>query len=128
MGFSDIFSVKSVDNIVDAVIDTGDALIYTDEEKAKAEQLKVDTKLKMLPLYEPFKITQRVLAFMFTANFILAFWVGIALFFWFPTYLDGFINLVASFQLGWIMLAIVSFYFSGGFVESFNRYKENKGK
>ena len=55
MGFSDIFSVKSVDNIVDAVIDTGDALIYTDEEKAKAEQLKVDTKLKMLPLYEPFQ-------------------------------------------------------------------------
>ena len=32
MGFSDIFSVKSVDNIVDAVIDTGDALVYTDKK------------------------------------------------------------------------------------------------
>ena len=46
MSFMDIFSVKSIDNIVDAVINTGDALVYTDEEKAKAEQLKVDTKQK----------------------------------------------------------------------------------
>ena len=123
MGFSDIFSVRSIDNVVDAVIDTGDALVYTDEEKAKAFQLRTETKLKMLPLYAPFKLTQRWLAFIFTANFILAFWVGVALFAFAPTYLDGFLNLVQSYQLGWIMLAIVSFYYSGGMIESFKGVK-----
>ena len=83
--FSDIFSVKSVDNIVDAVIDTGDALVYTAEEKANAEQLKVDTKLKMLPLYEPFKLAQRYISFVFTINFVVAFWVAVILFTFFPT-------------------------------------------
>ena len=117
--FSDIFSVKSVDNIVDAVIDTGDALVYTAEEKANAEQLKVDTKLKMLPLFEPFKLAQRYISFVFTVNFIVAFWVSVILFTFFPTFFDGFLTIIATFQLGWIMLAIISFYFGGGFIESF---------
>lgn len=117
--FSDIFSVKSVDNIVDAVIDTGDALVYTAEEKAIAEQLKVDTKLKMLPLFEPFKLAQRYISFVFTVNFIVAFWVSVILFTFFPTFFDGFLTIIATFQLGWIMLAIISFYFGGGFIEAF---------
>lgn len=118
----DIFSINSVDNIVNAVIDTGDAVIYTAEEKAKAEQLKVDTKLKMLPLYEPFKIAQRYIAFAFTANFILSFWVGVV-FLYFDFKVDDYIKLIATFQLGWIMIAIVSFYFGGGFVAGFQKMK-----
>jgi hypothetical protein len=35
MGFLDIFSPSSKDNIVDAIINTGDALVYTDEEKVR---------------------------------------------------------------------------------------------
>ena len=124
MGFSDIFSVKSVDNIVDAVIDTGDALIYTDEEKAKAEQLKVDTKLKMLPLYEPFKLAQRYIAFAFTGTFILAFWVGILIYMLLPEYLDGYLKLINVFEMGWIMLAIISFYFGGGLINSYKGGKK----
>ena len=124
MSFLDIFSPSSKDNIVDAIINTGDVLVYTDEEKARALQLVVDTKMKMLPLYEPFKLAQRYLAFAFTANFLLSFWVGIILFMGFPTYLDGYLEMISSFQLGWIMLAIVSFYFSGGFIESFKNIKK----
>jgi len=122
MSFMDIFSIKSVDNIVNAVINTGDAVAYTAEEKAKAEQLKVDTKLKMLPLYEPFKIAQRYIAFAFTANFILSFWVGVV-FLYFDFKVDDYIKLIATFQLGWIMIAIVSFYFGGGFVAGFQKMK-----
>lgn len=118
MSFFDIFSVKSIDNTVNAVIDTGDALFYTEEERARAEQLKVETKLAMLPLYEPFKIAQRYLAFAFTANFLIAFWVAIVMYLYAPTYLDGFLKLIATFELGWIMLAIVSFYFGGGLIGS----------
>jgi hypothetical protein len=35
MGFLDIFSPSSKDNIVDAIINTCDALVYTDEEKVR---------------------------------------------------------------------------------------------
>ncbi len=35
MGFLDIFSPSSKDNIVDAIINAGDALVYTDEEKVR---------------------------------------------------------------------------------------------
>jgi hypothetical protein len=124
MGFMDIFSVKSIDNAVDAIINTGDAVVYTAEEKAQAEQLKIDTKLKMLPLFEPFKLAQRYIAFGFTASFILSFWVGVILFAFFPTYLDGFLKLVSTFEMGWIMLAIISFYFGGGMIGSFKGLKK----
>jgi len=129
MGFMDIFSVKSVDAAVDAIVDTGDALFYTDEEKAKAKQLATETKLKMLPLFEPFKIAQRYIAFTVVINFFLSFWIGVALFFFSSQEkLDGFLKLVAMFQLGWIMLAVISFYFGGGFVESIKNRTTTKGK
>lgn len=121
--FSDLFSAN---NVVDAIIDSGDALVYTEEEKAKAAQLAVDTKLKMLPLFEPFKLAQRYIALAFTTNFLLSFWVGVSLYVWFPAYLDGFLNIVGVYQLGWIMLAIISFYFGGGFLESFKRNNASK--
>ena len=123
MNFLDIFSPSGVGKVIDAVIDTGDALVYTDEEKAKANQLRVETKLKMLPLFEPFKLAQRYIAFAFTFNFILAFWAAIILFIWYPSHLDGLLNLVAVYQLGWIMLAIVSFYFGSGAIDSIKRKK-----
>lgn len=116
--FSDIFSVKSVDNIVNAVIDTGDALVYTDEERAKAEQLKIDTKLKMLPLFEPFKIAQRYIAFAFTFTFIFSFFIGVSLLFIDDNLLKKFLDLVSVYQLGWIMLSIIAFYFGSTLIPS----------
>jgi uncharacterized membrane protein len=116
---SNIFSPDVVSKSVDAIINTGDVLVYTAEEKAQAYQKAVDTKLKMLQHFEPFKIAQRGLAFMFAINFLLSFWVGVA-FYYFGTIeqLKGFLDLVGVFQLGWIMLAIISFYFGGGFISS----------
>jgi len=116
--FSDIFSVKSVDNIVNAVIDTGDVLVYTDEERAKAEQLKIDTKLKMLPLFEPFKIAQRYIAFAFTFTFIFSFFIGVSLLFIDDNLLKKFLDLVSVYQLGWIMLSIIAFYFGSTLIPS----------
>ena len=120
MSFFDIFSVKSIDNVVDAVIDTGDALIYTDEEKASMAQLRVETKLKMLPLYEPFKLAQRYIAFAFTGLFIASFIFGSVLLLTdAQATLEEFLKLVATFNLGWIMMAVISFFFSGGMISSF---------
>ena len=124
MSFFDIFSTKSIDSTIDAVIDTGDMIIYTDEEKAKALQLAVETKLKMLPLYEPFKLAQRYIAFAFTGAFLSSFMLGIIfVYFDLTEAADGLLELVQTYQLGWIMATIVAFYFSGGFVNSLSQIK-----
>lgn len=103
--------------LTDAIINTGDALVFTDEEQTKM-------KLDMLKNFEPFKLAQRLLAFIFTVNFIVSFWVSVCLFFWYPTYFDGFLKTIATFNLGWIMMAIVSFYFGSGFVNTFKGLKK----
>ena len=122
MALWDIFTPKTIEKSVDAIINTGDALFYTDEEKAQARQKAVETKLKMLPLFEPFKLAQRYIAFTFTLNFILAFWVAVSVYlFGTDSQLKEYLAIVSVFQLGWIMLTIVGFYFSGGFIESYKR-------
>ena len=123
MGNMDMFSIKSVDSIVNAVIDTGDSLVYTDEERAKVEQLKRDTKLSMIKNFEPYKLAQRYIALLFTANFLLAFWVGVLLFLS-DFKFDGYIKLVNAFNIGWIMLAIISFYFTDGAMSWFKGRKK----
>jgi len=121
---SGIFSPDVVNKTVDAIVDSGDALFYTDEEKSAAAQKAIDTKLKMLPLFEPFKIAQRYIAFGFTLNFIVAFWVAVIFYaVGAQKLLDGFLLIVATFQLGWIMLAIIGFYFGGGFADSMKKGK-----
>jgi len=120
MSFLSLFNGDTANKAVDAVINTGDALYYSDEEKATAHQLAVSTKLKMLPLYEPFKRAQRYLAFGFTFNFIFAFWVGVIIqSLGTNEQLKQYLELVATFELGWIMLTIVAWYFGGGFINSF---------
>lgn len=121
---SSIFTTDTVSKSVDAIIDTGDAIWYTDEEKAKAHQLSVETKLKALKLFEPFKLIQRHIALVFVYNFVFAFWVGVLIFMYGnEVQFKGYMDLVVSFSLGWIMLTIISFYFAGGFVSSFKGVK-----
>ena len=57
--FSSMFSVDTVDSVVDAVINTGDKLVYTEEEKAEMRLSVGNLHIKMLEAYHPFKITQR---------------------------------------------------------------------
>lgn len=125
--FNKLFSADVASKTVDAIVNTGDAIFYTPEEKAKAFQLGMETKLKMLPMFEAFKLVQRHLALLFSYNFIFSFWVGVLIFFYgTEKQFSGYLNLVAIFQLGWIMIAIITFYFGGGFVNSFKGVKDVK--
>jgi len=54
------------DSIINAGIKGIDALVFTDEEKANLH-------IKFLKQYEPFKLAQRYLAFMFGGVFLLVF-------------------------------------------------------
>jgi len=110
---------------------------------------KTDMSLKirnqfitLLKGYEPFKIAQRILVIFFSFMFGSAFMVGlgVTIFNMVITYratLEGtakediitistepLFALVTAFSLGWIMTAIVSFYFLGGTFNSLK--KENK--
>ena len=125
MGLMDIFSTKSIDTAVDAIVSTGDALVFTDEERSALNQKIVEFKFETLAKNGNFQLAQRYIALIFMVNFWLAFWLGILVYFIAPTYLDGFLKLVGVFNLGWIAMAIFSFYYSGGFIESF---KSIKGK
>lgn len=138
---SNLFSVKTIDNAVDAVISTGDKLVYTDEEKADMRIKTSNLHIKMLEAYEPFKIAQRALALSFILLYGIAFIVGliISIFNMVTTYmqitagvlkvdvvtisLDPLFSLVSAFSVGLIMLTIVAFYFGGGALESYKKGK-----
>jgi len=108
-----------------------DEAFYTDEEKAKDKekliQLKAQAKVDLLKAYHPFKVTQRILAIMFVGSYVFIMLNGII------GSLYGVIDMqkvkeamdfADSMNLGLITMAIVSFYFGGGFVESFKRTKQ----
>ena len=132
-------SSKTVGNIVDAVISTGDKLVYTDEEKADAKKLQREFFPTLLKAYEPFKIAQRLLAMWFSFLFGIAFITGLGMVIFnivirYQALKEGVLNpaqldiqpliaLVGAFSLGTIMLAIIGFYFMGGTLESFKRNK-----
>jgi len=116
------FSPDIVNKTVDAVIDAGDAIWFTDEEKAKAHQKAVETKIPLLKAFEPFKLVQRYIAIVFTWNFIFAFWVTVAIAFTgTDKHLELMLKIISSFSIGWIMLSIVVFYFGGGTINSLRK-------
>jgi hypothetical protein len=112
----------------DTVISKGMELIddlhtSTEEEIAAKTKAKVD----LLAAYAPFKLAQRYLALIFTIVFVFIMANGVL------GAMYGIIDLAAveeakqfanEMWLGEIMLAIVGFYFGGGFAESITR----KGK
>tara|TARA_R100001530_G_C4313059_1_gene153594 strand:- start:1125 stop:1550 length:426 start_codon:yes stop_codon:yes gene_type:complete len=62
--WSKIFpSTKSAEQLVDAAVKTGDAIWYTDEEKAQAQAQMRDWYIKLLGAMQPFNVAMRALAF-----------------------------------------------------------------
>lgn len=122
-------SSDTISKATDAVMNAGDKLFFTEEEK-------MDTKLKLvehfptlLKSYEPFKISQRILAIWFSAIFGIAFLVCLIFTILNITGSSNYdlkpiFELINSFGIDMIVLAIVSFYFLGGSIESFKKAKE----
>lgn len=112
-----------------------EAFTSTEEEteaKVKVIEAKTEAKAQLLNAYAPFKVAQRYLALIFTLLFAFIMVNGIL------GALYGLIDLnnvnqalkfANSMWLGEIMLAIIGFYFGGGFIESVNRKGDkNNGK
>jgi hypothetical protein len=104
-------------------MDLIDSIHTSDEEEIQA---RAKAKVDLLGAYAPFKIAQRYLAVMFTVVFLFIMVNGIL------GSLYGWIDLQAvqeakrfanEMWLGEIMLAIIGFYFGGGFADSIRKNK-----
>ncbi len=87
----------------------------TDEE---AREGKANAKIKLMTAYAPFKIAQRYLAVMFTATYLICFFIVLIRTLLEMGETEGVLAVMESFEMSWIMSTIVLFYFGGGLVES----------
>ena len=113
--FKAIRKIFSPQKLGDSLISGIDKSILTNEER-------LDYMQKMLVLYEPYKIAQRVLAILFSSSFLLVhIMTAITHFIYIVRGLDPkpIISLYEfnNDSLGTIVLIIVGFYFAGGVLE-----------
>ena len=106
-----------------------DDAFYTDsekaEDKAKAVMQKAEHKINLLKAYAPFKIAQRYIAIVFLALFSLGY-IGVLGATAFDMDTKKYLDAIEAFNIQWIMMTIVMFYFGGGLVESVGRSKKGK--
>jgi hypothetical protein len=96
------------------------------ENKTKLIEAKTKAKTDLLTAYAPFKLAQRYIAFTFTLIFAFIMLNGVlgAMYGWVSLdQVEEAKNFANKMYLGEIMLAIISFYFGGGFIESLKNRK-----
>ena len=115
-------SPKTVNTITDGLTRGIDAVVFTPEEKANFIK---DMVLKLQDQYLPRALSRRIIAVLITAIFCLFCIVGL-IFACFnkPDIVDNIIKVAEAFKLGWIMGAIVVFYF--GYYGAMNVLKKDK--
>lgn len=102
-------------DVIKSGVELIDSLHTSDEEEIAA---KSKAKTDLLTAYAPFKVAQRVIAFSFTAVYLISF----AMVMGGTIYHKGFDltevrGVISEFWIGEIMLTIVLFYFGGGAFE-----------
>jgi len=111
-------------DVVDKGISLIDEAFYTDSEKAEDEAKsrveKTKAKINLMKAYAPFKVAQRYLALMFGLSYISTYILVLVMYF-----LDKSVTEVMSilemFQINYVVLIIVTFYFGSGAIEGISR-------
>jgi len=118
------------DKVVDKGLELIDDMWTSDaeeaEEKRKMVEAKAKAKTDLLGAYAPFRLAQRYLALMFTFVFLFIMLNGVvgSLYGWIDIQnVKDAKEFANSMWLGEIMLAIVGFYFGGGFADSVKKGK-----
>ena len=123
--FKTISKVFSPEKLGEAIIKGIDNRFFTPEERAEMFP-------RLLKLYEPYKIAQRVLSIMFTGVFLFIHLVTAMthiLYVWRSLDAKPIIELYKynNDNLGTIVLMIVGFYFAGGLLEgTVNKLRKRK--
>lgn len=137
--FSSLFGSDTVVNkAVDGVYNGIDSIVYTDQEKAENENKKSNLKIQLLKAYEPFKIAQRVIAFMIGTPFVFIhlitffIWIGSILLITDSARYDFIfeqLKLIGDWNnstLGEPFTYVIGFYFFGGAAEGIVRARNEK--
>lgn len=117
-GIDTIGKILGSDKVISSGIKAIDSLVFTEEEKSIQ-------KTELLKHFEPFKLAQRYLALLFAFTYVFAFIVAIVLSLCGLPY-SGIIKIVEIFNISWIVLSIVTFYFTGGTIESLKKATTKK--
>jgi len=80
-------------------------------------EAKTAARVKLLEAYEPFKVTQRYLALLFSWVFILSFVLVLGMTIAGSVDIDRVRAVLGEFYIGTITVMIIGFYFGGGFAE-----------
>lgn len=108
-----------------------DDAFYTDsekaEDKAKAVQQKAHHKIDLLKAYAPFKIAQRYISIVFLFCFTISY-LGILILTGLDIETTKYLAVIKAFNIQWITMTIVMFYFGGGLVDSMKRKGGTDGK
>ena len=106
-------------DVISKGMDLIDTFHTSDTEMIEA---KTKAKTDLMTAYAPFKIAQRYLALMFGATYITTYILVITMVF-LGKDVDAVKGVLAEFQIDWIMLSIVMFYFGGGLANSVMKKK-----
>lgn len=118
--------------VLGKILGSGDVIsnslkLIDDMHTSSEEEIhaKADAKAKVLASYAPFKIAQRMLAFMFGFTYVACFVLVLGMTLSGSGNPDDVTQVMDQFSINYAMLLILGFYFGGGAVEGF---MENKGK
>ena len=118
--------------ILSTIFGSGDVIakgidLIDDLHTSDVEMIEAKTKAKMdlMQAYAPFKIAQRYIAVMFGGTYISTYFLVIIM-----TFVGQDVtqikDILKEFQIDWIMLTIVAFYFGGGLADSVLRPKPKR--
>ena len=109
-----IANILGMGDVITKGMELIDDMHTSDEEAILA---KTQAKVNLMNAYAPFKIAQRVLAIMFVTVFLLTFLLVMGMTLAGKGEIDDVMMVVNQFWIGEIVMAIVTFYFGGGFME-----------
>jgi|TARA_A200000159_G_scaffold149526_1_gene158121 quinol-cytochrome oxidoreductase complex cytochrome b subunit len=109
-------------DVISKSLDLIDNMHTSSEEEIQA---KAKAKTDVLAAYAPFKIAQRMLAFMFGFTYVICFAIVLGMTLSGSGNPDDVTKVMDQFSINYAMLLILGFYFGGGAVEGF---MEKKGK
>jgi len=101
---------------------------FTEEEKSVANMKMLDHKLKWVAATQGMNLARRYIAMMFCLTFLLSFIAcvsSVIIGFWLDVevskLVDSITRLVESFNIGWVVMTIIVFYFGKGIAENIKK-------
>ena len=110
-------------DVIKQGIDLIDSLHTSTEEEIAA---KSKAKTDLLQAYAPFKIAQRMLAFMFGFTYVACFAIVLGMTLSGKGNPDDVTKVMDQFSINYAMLLILGFYFGGGAVEGLMEKRQKK--